>query len=184
MNRLIYLFLALLIVSCGSDDGGNAETALLTVSDGNQEVKLNTILGIYEQDCYDLSTGQSIVNAPRLEGFDEEDFDGYIDFTFNQEAYPMTSGTYLKTDFCTSDPNELDLVFPELYLFGDGDIFFEESGGYEINSGTLIISNITEDKITLSFEGVFDFYNLLGNYLGTVNCTFDSNNTNYEDFYN
>ena len=94
----------------------------------------------------------------------------------------MTSGTYLKTDFCTSDPNELDLVFPELYLFGD--IFFEESGGYEISSGTLIISNITEDKITLSFEGVFDFYNLLGNYLGTVNCTFDSNNTNYEDFYN
>ena len=111
MNKLIYLFSVLLIVAYGSNTGGNAETALLTVSDGHQEVKLNIMLGIFYQDYYDFYTSQSIVIASRPEGFDEEDFDGYIAFTFYKEAFSLSSGTYLTTDFCTSNPNKLDLVF-------------------------------------------------------------------------
>ena len=186
MKNFTYLFLALIIVACSSDDGngngGNGQTALLTVTYENQEVNINTTLGMFDQDCYDLNTGESITNVPRLEGFDEENFDGYIDLIFNKNAYPLTPGTYAVTNFCTSDPNELNLVYPDLYLYEE--VFFEESGYYEIISGTLNISNFTENKISLNFEGIFDAYDLFDNYLGTVSCTFNSNNTSYEDFYN
>ena len=144
----------MLVLACSSDDGGqdnnggNSQTALLTISYGNQEVNLNTTLGMFDIDCYDLNSGETITNVPRLEGFDEENFDGYIDFIFNKNAYPLTPGTYDITDFCTSNPNELDLVNPELYLYEE--VFFEQSGYYEITSGTLNITNVTDNKISLN----------------------------------
>ena len=194
MKKLLYLFLTVLIVACSGDDdgggdgggqnnnGGNSQTALLTVSYGNQEVNLNTTLGMFDTDCYDLNSGEIITNVPRLEGFDEENFDGYIDLIFNKNAYPLTPGTYGITDFCTSNPNELDLVNPELFLYEE--VFFEQSGYYEITSGTLNIINVTDNKISLNFEGVFDYFDFFGDYLGTVSCTFNANETNYENFYN
>jgi hypothetical protein len=87
MKKLTYLFLALTIVACSDDgngNGGNGQTALLTVTYENQEVNLNTTLGMFDHDCYDFNTGESITNVPRLEGFDEENFDGYIDLIFNK----------------------------------------------------------------------------------------------------
>ena len=147
MKKLPYLFLALLIVACSGDDegnnGGNGQTALLTVTYENQEVNLNTTLGMFDIDCYDFNTGETITNVPRLEGFDEENIDGYIDLIFNKNVYPLTTGTYDVTNFCTSDPNELNLVYPDLYLYEE--VFFEESGYYEIISGTLNISNFNEN---------------------------------------
>jgi hypothetical protein len=183
MKKLIYLFLALLIVACGDDDssGGNSQTALLNVSYENQEVNLNTTLGMFDTECWDLNTGEIIANVPRLEGFDEENFDGGIDLIFNIEAYPLTTGTYSVTDFCPSNSDELNLVYSELVLYED---FFEQNGLYRIVAGTLNISSITDNNITFSFEGMFDFYNFNDDYLGTVNCTFNANETNYENFYN
>ena len=184
MKKLTYLFLALLIVACSSDDSdneGNSQNAILTVTYENQEVNLNTTLGMFNIDCYDLYTGEIITNVPRLEGFDEENFDGYIDFIFNKNAYPLTPGTYNITDFCISNPKELNIVNPELFLYDE--VFFELSGYYEIASGTLSIINVTENKISLNFEGVFDYFDFFGDYIGTVSCTFNANETNYENFY-
>ena len=56
MKKLLYLFLTVLIVACSDDDGngGNGQTALLTVTYENQEVNINTTLGMFDHDCYDF----------------------------------------------------------------------------------------------------------------------------------
>ena len=192
MKKLLLLS-ALLIFACSSDDndsnnvnGTNLNIKLYDInatdfSNPTQEINLNTTLSLIQIGCNDL-LGFS-ADFPALEAFDEDNFDGYLDFWFHIDS-PLSEGVYgIESDYnCTErfQTGYESTIAPNLSLF-DGDLIFDSSTSYEFVDGNFEITQVSSNSISYSFNGTAIATDIFSdNTIGYVTATMDVNNVPYE----
>ena len=192
MKKLLLLS-ALLIFACSSDDndsnnvnGTNLNIKLYDLnatdfSNPTQEINLNTTLSLIQIGCNSL-TGFS-ADFPALEAFDEDNFDGYLDFWFHIDS-PLSEGVYeiLSTSDCTErfENGYESTIAPLLFLMYD-DLIFDSSTNYEFFDGNFEITQVSSNSISYSFNGnaiATDIFS--DDIIGYVVATMSVNNVPYE----
>ena len=187
MKKLLLLS-ALLIFACSSsddNDSSNANGTNLNIKlyDSNdldnptQEINLNTTLSLIEIGCNFSS------DFPALEAFDEDNFDGYLDFWFHIDS-PLSEGVYgIESNYDCSERFQTgyeSTIAPDLFLF-DGDLIFDSSTSYEFIDGDFEITQVSPNSISYSFNGTAIATDIFSdNTVGYVIATMSVNNAPYE----
>ena len=191
MKKLLLLS-ALLIFACSSDDdsnnvnGTNLNIKLYDLnatdfSNPTQEINLNTTLSLIQIGCNSWSG--SSADFPALEAFDEDNFDGYLDFWFHIDS-PLSEGVYeISSAYdCTErfENGYESTVAPYLALT-DGDLIFDSFTDYEFFYGNFEITQVSSNSISYSFNGSADATDIFSDdIIGYVEVSMSVNNVPYE----
>tara|TARA_B110000027_G_C16020424_1_gene256100 strand:+ start:273 stop:860 length:588 start_codon:yes stop_codon:yes gene_type:complete len=193
MKNFIYLFLAVALFTCSSDDndsnnvnGTNLNIKLYDLnatdfSNPTQEINLNTTLSLIQIGCNSW-TGSS-ADFPALEAFDEDNFGSYLDFWFHIDS-PLSEGVYeiSSTSDCTErfENGYESTIAPDLFLF-DGDLIFDSYTTYEFFDGNFEITQVSSNSISYSFNGSASATDIFSDdIIGYVAVTMSVNNVPYE----
>jgi hypothetical protein len=193
MKKLLLLS-ALLIFACSSDDSNdssdtNGTNLNIKLYDSNeadlnnptQEINLNTTLSLIQIGCNSWSG--SSADFPALEAFDEDNFDGYLDFGFHIDSQ-LSEGVYgIESNYDCTERFQTGYEFtiaPDLFLF-DGDLIFDSSTSYEFIDGDFEITQVSPNSISYSFNGTAIATDIFSdNTIGYVVATMSVNNVPYE----
>lgn len=193
MKKLILLS-AFLIFACSSDDSNDSNNVngtnlnvklydlnVTDLSNPTQEINLNTTLSLIQIGCNSWSG--SSADFPALEAFDEDNFNGYLDFWFHIDS-PLSEGVYeiSSTSDCTErfENGYESTVAPDLYLW-DGDLIFDSSTIYEFTNANFEITQVTTNTISYSFSGTAIATDIFSDdTIGYVVATMSVNNAPYE----
>lgn len=193
MKKLLFLS-ALLVFACSSDDnndsnninGTNLNIKLYDInatdlSNPTQEINLNTTLSLIQIGCNSWSG--SAADFPALEAFDEDNFDGYLDFWFHIDS-SLSEGVYeIESNYDCSERFQTgyeSTIAPDLFLW-DGDLIFDSYTSYEFIEGNFEITQVTPNTISYSFSGTAIATDIFSDdTIGYVVATMSVNNAPYE----
>lgn len=193
MKKLL-LLCSLFIFACSSDDSNDSNNVngtnlniklydlnVTDLSNPTQEINLNTTLTYKYTTC--IYWSGSSADFPVLEAFDEDNFDGYLDFGFHINDQ-LSEGVFeIESSYnCTErfDSGYESTVAPELYLW-DGDLIFDSSTSYEFIDGNFEITQVSANTISYSFSGTGIATDIFSDdTIGYVVATMSVNNAPYE----